>query len=441
MIFGIEVTGGTPVPLCLLRWVRGDWKVRAPWSGVEGGGGGWGAWGRESAGVFAASPFEVEEAELFRVDAAGAALFVHEDDAVAADLGEFGEEGGTCAAGPETVALAGEGFAADAFVLEPFFVAFDGVFDFLEVEVSGAEATGFLHGVADAAVFFETGVAFEAFEFAAVVVEDDDGGEAADLEVFLEAFDGGHACIGEAWGANADGFEDGGEDEVSACEFAEIGLGEEIVDEVDGRAFAVPFASEEDEEGALLGDGGFAGGDGARVPVGLLGEFEGWVVGERFESGRCVGALWGGGIGRIRGDVGSGAESGDDEAGDGRESWHGFAVGGEAEGREVRHLVVDWGRFDGGIGFRDDGLIDLAFRGCFAGDGEHFEGFAGGDGAVFAWEGRFGDRLRRCRPQESGGRHEEQAGERGLHSGGEYRGDGGGATGKLGWWWCGGVRD
>ena len=83
----------------------GEWKVRATLSGVEGGGGGWGArWG-ERAGVFAASPFEVEEAELFRVDAAGAALFVHEDDAVAADLGEFGEEGGTGAAGPETVAL------------------------------------------------------------------------------------------------------------------------------------------------------------------------------------------------------------------------------------------------------------------------------------------------------------------------------------------------
>ena len=97
-------------------------------------------------------------------------------------------------------------------------MAFDGVFDFLEVEVSGAESTGFLHGVADAAVFFETGVAFDAFEFAAVVVEDDDGGEAADFEVFLEAFDGGHAGVGEAWGASADGFEDGGEDEVSAGE-------------------------------------------------------------------------------------------------------------------------------------------------------------------------------------------------------------------------------
>ena len=311
-------------------------------------------------------------------------------------------------------------------------MAFDGVFDFLEVEVSGAEATGFLHGVADAAVFFETGVAFDAFEFAAVVVEDDDGGEATDFEVFLEAFDGGHACVGEAWGASADGFEDGGEDEVSAGEFAEVGLGEEIVDEVDGRAFAVPFASEEDEERALLRDRGFACGDGAGVPEGLLGEFEGGVVGEGVESGRGVGALWGGGTGRIRGDVGSGAEFGDDEAWDGREIGHGFAVGGEAEGREVRHLVVEWRGLDGGIGFGDDGLIDLAFWGCFAGDGEHFEGLAGGDGAVFAGEGRFRDRLRGCRPQESGGRHEEQAGERGLHSSGEYRGDAVGAMGKLG---------
>ena len=150
--------------------------------------------------------------------------------------------------------------------------------------------------------------------------------------------------------------------------------------------------------------------------------------------------MWGGGIGRIRGDVGSGAEFGDDEARDGRESGHGFAVGGEAEGREVRHLIVDRRGLDGGIGFGDDGMIDLAFGRCFAGDGEHFEGLAGGDGAVFAWEWRFRDRLRWCRAQESGGRHEEQAGERGLHWGGEYRGEAGGAMGKMGWW-LGGVRD
>ena len=78
---------------------------------------------------------------------------------------------------PGGVAWGGGGFAGRVFALLAVLIAFHGVLESLHDDVGGAEGTGFLDLLADAAILLEAGVAFDAFQFASVFGEEDDGGK------------------------------------------------------------------------------------------------------------------------------------------------------------------------------------------------------------------------------------------------------------------------